>query len=233
MILLLAEKEAPNLFRVLGPLVVLIGIAVFGWISEKVKKKEQEQRAEEEERYQQEHPEAAPRRAGPVQTSSHRVPAPPQRSQPAEQIHRYEPRIPDSPAPPDWRRRQQPEAKQIVLAQDITAVPLDRQPGQEQRQQQLRIQAAQRAKALKIKNQRRQQAAELRATQAAQKAAAQREDSRSLHDGDLSTTQPIPVPTDILPPVEIALSRAQLRQAVVWAEILSSPRGLREYSPSF
>ena len=232
MILLLAQEEAPNFFRFL-PLLAMAGLILFRWLSGKIKKKEQEQRAEEEERYQQEHPEAAPRRAGPVQTSSHRVPAPPQRSQPAEQIHRYEPRIPDSPAPPDWRRRQQPEAKQIVLAQDITAVPLDRQPGQEQRQQQLRIQAAQRAKALKIKNQRRQQAAELRATQAAQKAAAQREDSRSLHDGDLSTTQPIPVPTDILPPVEITLSRAQLRQAVVWAEILSSPRGLREYSPSF
>ncbi|NIA06748.1 MAG: hypothetical protein GWP14_03775 [Actinobacteria bacterium] len=213
MLLLLAEENAPNLFRVLGPLVALIGIAVFGWISEKIKKKEREQLAEEQERYQQENRQGmAASRAEPFQPA----PSPPQRPQPSEQTHRYQPRIPASPAPPDWRRPQpQVESEQIVLAEDITVTAARRL----RQQQHLRTQA-----------QRLQQAAELKAKARQDADAAKAKVSRGLHDGDISTVQPAPASIGTLSPVEIAVSPAQLRRAVVWAEILGPPRALREYS---
>ena len=226
MILLLADEEkAPSLLRLL-PFLAMAGLILFRWLSEKIKKKENEQRAEEEQRYQRERQEdmTRARRTGPVQQpSARRVPASPQRPQPAEKIHRYQPQIPAAPAPPDWRRPQPAESEQIVMAEDITAALQGRQLSQQQSRQQLRIQAARRAKALK--DQRRQQAAELRAA----KAAAQQR-TRSLHDGDVVAAELVSVPAGVLAPTQITVSHAKLRQAVVWAEILGPPRALRTYS---
>ncbi len=224
MILLLTEEEAPSFLRYL-PLLAMIGLILFRWLSGKINKKEQEQRAEEEQRRRQEQQEATPSQTRPVQPS--------QRTQPrsAQQIHRYQPEIPAAPAPPDWRRPQPAESEQIVLAQDITTADAlgHRQPSQQQRQHQLRIQAAHRAKALQ--NQRRQQQAqELRARQDAEKKAAAEQRARDLHDGQIVTAQLVSVPAGVLAPTQITVSRARLRQAVVWAEILGPPRALRTYS---
>ena len=227
MIVLLAEEKAPNFLRFL-PLLAMAGLILFRWLSEKIRNKEQEQQAEEDAGYRQESQEAMTRRAGTSQSASQ----PSQRTQPrpaAGQIHRYQPEIPAAPAPPDWRRPQPAESEQIVLAQDLTTAAAlgRRQLSQEQRRQQMLIQAARRAKTLQA--QRRQQAAELRARQDAAKAADQQR-SRDLHDGQIVTAQLVSVPAGVLAPIQITVSRAQLRQAVVWAEILGPPRALRTYS---
>ena len=235
MIWLLAQEDGPGLFRVLGPLVALIAIAVFGWISEKIKKKEREQQAEQDAGYRQE-ANARDGQAGPMQPSAHPVRQPPQRTQPrpAQPIHRYQPQIPASPASPDWRRPQSEEPEPVILAQDITAVASARQLHEQQRKRQLLIQAARRAKALKEAELRRRAAA-LRASQATEaaqtRAAAQAQAARSLHDGDIDTAQLVPA-SDVSP-LEITVSPAQLRQAVVWAEILGPPRAIRDYSFSY
>ena len=224
---LLFAQEEPDLFRSLAPLLILVGIVVFRWINEKIKKKEREQQAEQEDDYRREDQEAMARRSGSAQPPSRPVQQP-QRPRPAEQIHRYQPQIPSPPAAPrDWRQPQAQEPERIVLAEDITVTAARRL----REQQHLRAQAHQRAKAAQA--QRRQQAAELRARQAAQKAAAQRKASRALHDGDVSTAQTVLAPSGTLPSLNITVSHAQLRQAVVWAEILGQPRALRKYSPSF
>ena len=221
---LLFAQEKPDLFRTLAPLLVLVGIFVFRWFNEKIKKKEREQQAEQEDDYRREDQEAMARRSGSAQPPSRPVQQP-QRPRPAEQIHRYQPQIPSPPdAPRDWRQPQAQESEQIVVAQDITGAGarLLRQ------QQLLRAQAHQRAKATQA--QRRQRATELKARQAAQKAAARRKTSRALHDGDVSTAQTVLAPSGTLPSLNITVSHAQLRQAVVWAEILGPPRALRTYS---
>ncbi len=46
---LLAEQER-SLWKMLGPLLAMVAIVVFGWINEKVKKKERQQHAEDEAR---------------------------------------------------------------------------------------------------------------------------------------------------------------------------------------
>ena len=235
MIWLLAQEDGPGLFRVLGPLVALIAIAVFGWISEKIKKKEREQQAEEDAGYRQE-AKARSRQAGPMQPSAHPVRQPPQRTQPRppQPIHRYQPQIPGAPAAPDWREPQPQESEDVVVAQDVTAVALGLQLSQQQHKRQLLIQAARRAKALKEAEHRRQAAA-LRARQAAEvaraTAAAQAKAARSLHDGDIDTAQLVPA-SDVSP-LEITVSPAQLRKAIVWAEILGPPRAIRDYSFSY
>ena len=227
MIPFFAQEESPGFRQLIGPLLAIIGFVIFNWINAKIKRKESEQRDEDQERYQRENQEGMPRRSGTAQG-----PAQSSRPRPAENIHRYEPQIPAAPAPSDWRSSQQTESEKVFVAQDVTAAALSQRVHQQKLQQQhLRAEAQRKAQIL-AEAQRRRQAAAIKAKRAAEaaqvKAVAQAKASRSLHDGDLDAIELV-LASDVSG-LKIDTSRAQLRQAVVWAEILGPPRALRTYS---
>jgi hypothetical protein len=221
MMMLLAQEEGPSFFRVLAPVLVLVALAVFGWLSEKAKKKEQERQAEED---------AQRRSEGQARTSQVRPTRPlqqaprPVRARSAEQIQRYQPEIPPGPERQrEWLEPGAEEAELIIVAEDVSD-ELARQRLHERRQRQIRAQAVHRTQA--VQAQRRQRAA-LQAKLAAEKAAKQKS-SRALHDGKVLAEE-----AEVLQPVSSAVplvgrtSAAQLRQAIVWAEILGLPLALR------
>ena len=227
-IVLLAQDEPQSFVRFLVPLLTVVAIAVFGWLSEKAKKKEQQRQAEEQARRQRESP-APTRQAKPVGESYGRPVQPPahpaqrhpqRRGGTAEGIGRYQPEIPGGPEQGrEWRGAQAAEPELIIVAEDVSA-ELDRRQLHEQRQRQLHAEA-----------QRRQRAA-LQARQAAEKAAKKKR-MRELHDGEVAVVGGISQPAAILLPQMAETSPAQLRRAIVWAEVLGPPRALRPQQQLF
>ena len=230
-IVLFAKEEAPSFLRMVGPLLVIIGLVVFRWLGELAKKKERQQQAEEEAQREQE-AQGGSRQARPSRPGVHSARHPPERvrSRRSEPIHRYQPEIPaGSPQQRqrDWRAAASEEPELAVLAEDISPdlAELARQRLGKQGERQLRAQAIRQAKAQQA--QRRQQAAARRARLAAEKAAQQKR-ARALHDGKVDTGEKVvPQPSGVFLPLTAAKSPAQLRQAIVWAEILGAPLALR------
>ena len=230
-IVFFAQEEAPSFLRMVGPLLVIIGLVVFRWLSELAKKKERQQQAEEEARRRQED-QGKSRQARATRPGAHSVQHQPERVRPikAEPIHRYQPEIPaGSPQQQqrDWREAASEEPELVVLAEDISPdlAELARQRLHEHRERGLRAQAIQRAKALQAK--RLQEAAARQARLAGEKAAKQKR-SRTLHDGKFGGDEKtVPQPSGAFLPLTAAKSPSQLRQAVVWAEILGAPVALR------
>ena len=137
----LLGQEGPSLWRMLGPLLIVAAISVFGWLNEKSKQKERQQQAEDDAHRQRED-EGGASRAKPVRPEqaqrAQRTPLPQARHQQrpgaAQPIHRYNPRIP--PAPGRASEPSQAQLRQgelIVMAEDLSA---EAAQGQFQREQQ-------------------------------------------------------------------------------------------------
>ena len=228
MMILLAKEEAPGFLRVLAPVLIMVALAVFGWLSEKAKKKEQQRQAEEDAQRRSEGqartPQVRPR--SPLQQAQR-----PARVRSAEQIQRYQPEIPSGRS--QRREWQEPEAKEadlIVVAQDVSPDIAQLRLNEQRQRQQLRAQAVHRAKALQAQ---RRQRADLQAKLAAEKAAKQKS-SRALHDGKvLAAEAEILRPVSATVPLVGRTSATQLRQAIVWAEILGLPLALRPQQQRF
>ena len=226
---LLAKDEPQSFSRFLVPLLTVVAIAVFGWLSEKAKKKEQQRQAEEHAKRQQES-QAPGRQARPLQPPAHPSQQQPQRGpRSAQSVRRYQPEIPGGPEQNrDWRGAPAAEPRLIVVAEDVSA-ELDRRQLHEEGQRQLHAQAERRTK--DVQAQRRQRAA-LQARQADKKAA-EKKRRRELHDGKVGVDHGISEPAGILLPQMDQTSPAQLRRAIVWAEILGPPRALRPQKEIF
>ena len=59
-VLLAQQEETPGFLRLLGPVLIIIAITVFSWLSEKAKKREQQRQAEEEAQHRSEGQAIAP-----------------------------------------------------------------------------------------------------------------------------------------------------------------------------
>jgi len=232
-VLLAQQEETPGFLRLLGPVLIIVAITVFSWLSERAKKKEQHRQAEEKAQQRSEGQAAAPR-ARPVEPSPRLLPQAQRQARPrtAEQIRRYQPEIPVGPEEKrDWREPQSQESEPIVVAEDISAEQARRQL-HKQHQQQLRAQTMQRAKILHAQ---RQQQAALQAKLAAEaEKTAKLKRSRVLPGGKVSAAErEISQPAGITVPPKFITSAAQIRQAIVWAEILGPPRAFKPQEQLF
>jgi len=230
-VLLAQQEEAPSFLRLLGPVLIILAITIFSWLNEKAKKREQQRQAEEKSQHQGEE-QATARQARSVQSAPRPLQQPQRQVRPgtAEQISRYQPEIPlGSEEKRDRRGPQGQEPEPIIVAEDLSAEQARRQL-HEQRQRQIHAQAIHRAKAIQAK---RQQQAALQAKLAAEKTANLKR-SRELHDEKVSAGEKeIFRPADITAPLVAITSAAQVRQAIVWAEIIGPPRAFKPLEQLF
>ncbi|MCK4850824.1 MAG: hypothetical protein KAT11_05700 [Phycisphaerae bacterium] len=234
----LLGQEEPSLWRLLAPVIVIGAIAVFRWLNEKAKQKERQQQLEDEARRQREEEGRTPRarpaqEARPRQVQPKSVPLSQaqrqRRPRAGEPIHRYQPRIPSAPgraAEPSQAQARRPEL--IIEAEDLSAEAAQRQFGREQ-QRRLRAEAVRRARALQT-----QASREVR-----RKAKPARRRTIELKpSGELpqmaawADTEVLRARTALLAPGQ-TISPPQIRRAIVWAEILGTPRALRPYEELF
>ena len=225
LIILLGQEEGPSLWRLLGPVVMVALIVMFGWLNERARKKmaeQQEQESKARERGEglavaQRRPEVRQTRVEPM----HR-PVAGSRARDAEQIQRYQPEIPSLGRQAEREQlAEEAEPELIIVAEDVDAEEARRQFQLRQGQQKLRAEAILRTGILQA--QRKRQAA-LAAGEAAQRKRAKQ----------LRGAEPVPVAevskgVEVLPAVSAAVSVAGIRRAIVWAEILGQPRALRPY----
>ena len=222
-------QEGPSFWRLLGPLLTIVAIAVFGWLNEKAKQKERQQQAED--KAQDRAPrarsdrEARPRQADapksvPLSQAQRQA-----RPRAAQQIHRYQPQIPSAPgraAEPSQAQPRQPEL--IIVAEDLSDEAAQSQFRREQ-QRQLRAEAVRRARALRAERSREAVRKAKPARRRTLELKPLRELPRAAAFADTEVFQPR---TALLAPGQ-TISPPQIRRAIVWAEILGVPRALRPY----
>ena len=229
---LLAQQEH-GLWRLLAPLLAMAGIFVFGWINEKIKKREQQQQAQDKARSQAEN-EGTIRSEPAEQTRSRQMdtrtaPAPQAQRQArprsAQQIHRYQPQIPSAPTDTAAHRQQQSrESELVIMAEDVNAEAAQRQ--------------------FRLDQQRRSQAQALRRTRAQQARSSREPSSQTKRDirKNLDTrmdtetlVQDITLidGTAVSDELGAGVSRSQIRAAIVWSEILGTPRAMKPYEQLF
>ena len=226
----LLGKPEESLWRLLAPLLTIIGIAVFGWLNEKAKQKERQQQEEEDARQQREEEGRAPgarSREAPARGGPSGQAGGGRGARASKPIYRYQPQIPSAPGRVGERGgRQAGESELIIVADDISAEASGRDFRHEQ-QRRLRDEAIRRARAIQAQHSR-EDARKAKPQSAPAKI--QAKPSRKLPAlKDLPKTEVSEYGIALVCPGQ-TISSSQIRRAIVWAEILGAPRALRGYS---
>ncbi len=232
----LLGEEGPGLFRLLAPVLTIVAIAVFGWLNEKAKQKERRQQAQEDARREGKD-QGRDRRAEPTgqvrpaQAQPEDFPsarraqrqAGPRAVQP---IHRYQPEIPTTGGRGgEFSQAEAEEPELIIMAEDVSDEAAQREFRREQ--QRLRAEAIRRAQLLQA--QRSRKARPKKAKPARRRTLELKPLGEFPSEADFPYTEVFQPSTALLAPGE-TISPATIRRAILWAEILGAPRGLRPYS---
>lgn len=211
--------------------VFVIGMGLVSWLVEQAKKKQRQQEAEQRARQRGRQTQERPPAAGSAQQTQA-----PAGTRQTEQMRRYQPQIPSAPgrarAEPGQRQPVEPEQSElIVVAQDVSAKAARERFLHEQQRERLRAEAVRQAdiQDRRARQSRRQQR---RAKEAAEKISQQKPESKPQAQPARPGAQDLVV-GDMGMPGAGEISRKQIRQAIVWAEILAAPRAVRPLEQLF